>query len=284
MIEEDQIITPPQMVISPDHLIEFLMPFFYQTEDQSKIQSILGKMLSNAVISIDKKVFQYFAEYIAIETEMGASGAKRIMDITLDDYVSDELLQLKESSSPQDFDREFLGRIETKLDQLDESEELKSRLTRLIELAKTPPPKTPSGPKIQISFIGKLTQLLDTKLPVFCDPKPKSEKEYQREINKLLRAHDYYPNKDKDQVTFSTRGAIPDFTFNEERVAIEAKYIGDRTTVSDIIEQMAADITLYSKNYDIIIFTIYDGLSKITDVDFFKKDFEEFGHIIIVTK
>lgn len=284
LIEKDGVLNPPPMVVSTDNLIEFLLPFFCQTEDATKTQTILGKMLSNTVINVDKKIFHYLLDYLAIETNLGEEGAKKLMELALDEYTLDKLILEREDQPTSNSNIDFINTLIAGIKKSDETEELNKKLVRLINLAKTVPGKEGTVPKIQSSAIGHLSRLFTEKLPIFLDPKPNDEVKFQGEMYKLMRAHDYKPNWNSDQVTFSTRGSKPDFTLNDEKIAIEAKYIGESTDVNDIVEQMAADCMLYSKNFDIIIFVVYDFLAKISDIEVFSGDFQKEGHVIIVIK
>ncbi|GAG36626.1 unnamed protein product, partial [marine sediment metagenome] len=197
---------------------------------------------------------------------------------------TDQLILERENQSNFESNIEFVNALIEGVKKVDETDELQKKLLKITSLAKRAPAKMDYIPKIQSSMIGHLSLLFKDKLPIFLDPKPGDEKKLQREMYKLMRVSNYSPNWDSDQVTYSTRGSKPDFTFNEEKIAIEAKYIGKSTRVNNIVEQMAADCTLYSKQYDIIIFVIYDMLSKISDIEVFSDDFQRDGHIVIVVK
>ena len=91
-------------------------------------------------------------------------------------------------------------------------------------------------------------------------------------------------NWDKDQVTFATKGAKPDFTFPKEKICIEVKLIKKGTDKSDIIEAMAADIPQYETGYDMIIFVLYDTGGIIDNAKPIIDDFEERGHPVLIIK
>jgi hypothetical protein len=132
------------------------------------------------------------------------------------------------------------------------------------------------------SIEKEIAHLLNKNLRLFCDPKPENEMDFQREIYKLLRSHNYFVSWNTDQTTFSGRGVKPDFSSKDINLAIEAKYLGTKTNINRIIEEMAADVTLYSKDYTNIIFVIYDRDQKISDREIFVKDFENRGNIIVI--
>lgn len=110
---------------------------------------------------------------------------------------------------------------------------------------------------------------------------PQNEKEVQDKLEDLFIANNYNKGIDYDRETgkfnFSGREYIPDFIIPQYRLCIEVKLIKDTSRRSKIIEEINADITAYSKQYERVMFIVYD-LGTIRDELEFKRDIESIGN------
>ncbi|MBM9832277.1 hypothetical protein IAG15_14055, partial [Enterococcus faecalis] len=82
------------------------------------------------------------------------------------------------------------------------------------------------------------------------------------------------------KIHFSGREYIPDFIIPKLNLAIEIKLLRNRKK-SQVIEEVNADITAYSKHYTKQLYIIYD-LGEIRDEMEFKRDIEDSGENIKV--
>jgi len=98
-------------------------------------------------------------------------------------------------------------------------------------------------------------------------------KEFSREKFSFLR--------EKENIDFSKKVFIPDFTQKKLSIAIEVKYLNRKDKGKQIVEEMSADINPYSKKWKNILFLVYDKGGNIRDVDSFVKDFNKDGDVIL---
>lgn len=109
---------------------------------------------------------------------------------------------------------------------------------------------------------------------------PENEKEVQDNFERLLHSQNYSKGIDYDResgkMKFSGREYIPDFIIPKLKLCIEIKLV-KKGNKSKIIEQINADITAYSKEYENILFLIYD-VGGIRDEEEFKKDIENINN------
>ena len=75
--------------------------------------------------------------------------------------------------------------------------------------------------------------------------------------------------------------SIPDFVLKYSNSVIEVKILKDKGHKSKMIEEMNADYSAYTKEYDSIIYLVYD-LGIISDVQEFKRDFEAKGNVKVI--
>lgn len=86
--------------------------------------------------------------------------------------------------------------------------------------------------------------------------------------------------REKENIEFSEKTFFPDFTQKKLSIAIEVKYLDKKVKAKQIIDEMSADITPYSKKWKNILFLVYDKGGNIRDVDAYVKDFNRDGDVI----
>lgn len=122
-----------------------------------------------------------------------------------------------------------------------------------------------------------IENFISTKLRSLFRDKPENEKQVQNSLEDLLVGRGLNKGIDYDRETgkfnFSGREYIPDFIINKLNLCIEVKLIKDSSRRSKTIEEINADITAYSKQYNHIIFVVYD-IGTIRDELEFKRDIE----------
>ena len=105
---------------------------------------------------------------------------------------------------------------------------------------------------------------------------PESEKEVQNAIECLLIGKGWQKGIDfyrESGLKFSGRYYIPDFIIPKLELSLEVKLLKDESRKSKIIEEINADITAYSKEYQRQLFVLYD-IGIIRDEIEFKHDIE----------
>lgn len=114
---------------------------------------------------------------------------------------------------------------------------------------------------------------------------PQKEKEIQNSLESLLLGRGMNKGIDYDRecgkFMFSGREYIPDFIIPKLKLCIEVKLLKDLKRKSKTIEEINADITAYSKEYERILFVIYD-VGIIRDEVEFKRDIESFDNVKVV--
>ena len=127
------------------------------------------------------------------------------------------------------------------------------------------------------SEYNKIENLINSKLRALIMDIPEHEKNIQDNIERLFISSGMSKGIDYDRETgkfsFSGREYIPDFILPKINCCIEVKLIKDKKHLKQMIEEINADITAYSKKYEKIIFIVYD-LGCIRDIDEFKRDIE----------
>ena len=110
---------------------------------------------------------------------------------------------------------------------------------------------------------------------------PHKERDVQDFLETFFDIKEYDFLREKENIDFSKKVFIPDFTQKKLSIAIEVKFLDKKDKVTQIIEEMSADINPYSKKWKNILFLVYDKGGNIRDIDAFIKDFNQDGDIII---
>jgi len=138
-----------------------------------------------------------------------------------------------------------------------------------------------------VEEIDNVENFINTKLRSVIFETPEKEKEVQRGLETLFVGKGYNKGIDYDRETgkfnYSGREYIPDFILPKLRMCIEVKLLKDNSRKSRIIEEINADISAYSKEYENLLFVVYD-LGIIRDKIEFCRDIENKGAKIIVVK
>ena len=87
--------------------------------------------------------------------------------------------------------------------------------------------------------------------------------------------------RESGRVLFATKEYVPDFALVQSKTVIEVKILKDGRRKSKMIEEMNADYSAYTKEYNSIIYLVYD-LGFISNVEEFKRDFESKGNVKVV--
>ena len=124
---------------------------------------------------------------------------------------------------------------------------------------------------------NNLLNKIQSKLRNLMIDKPEKEKDVQDNIERLFISNSMNKGIDYDTETgkfnFSGREYIPDFIIPKYSCCVEVKLIKEKKHLKQMIEEINADITAYSKKYDKLVFIVYD-LGCIRDVDEFIRDIE----------
>jgi len=133
--------------------------------------------------------------------------------------------------------------------------------------------------------IDNIENFISTKLRSNIFSTPSSEIEIQNAIEGLFVGRNLSKGIDYDReagkFNFSGREYIPDFILPKLNTCIEVKFLKDRKRKSSMIEQIDADITAYKKEYENILFVLYD-LGIIRDVVEFRRDIESYDGVKIL--
>ncbi|MCM3172891.1 hypothetical protein [Paenibacillus sp. MER 99-2] len=133
--------------------------------------------------------------------------------------------------------------------------------------------------------VDNIESFIKTKLRSVLYEIPQKEKEVQNAIENLFVGKGFNKAIDYDRETgkfnFSGREYIPDFILPKLRMCIEVKLLKDVAKKSKIIEEINADITAYLKEYENVLFVVYD-LGVIRDELEFCRDIESNEGIKII--
>jgi hypothetical protein len=101
----------------------------------------------------------------------------------------------------------------------------------------------------------------------------------------MLRAHFDRLDREDTLPKFGVKGYKPDFGVPELKTLVEVKFIGERTVVAQIQEEILADIPGYLSDharYDAIIVFVYDAAHKLRDSRKFIEDLRSVEGIVDV--
>lgn len=143
-----------------------------------------------------------------------------------------------------------------------------------------------------VDFIGEeidnIENFLKNKLRSVIFSTPEKEIEVQNRVETLLVGKGLNKGIDYDRETgkfnYSGREYIPDFIVPKLNMCIEIKLLKDKLHKSKLIEEINADITAYKKNYENILFVIYDlGIIR-DEIEFCRDILNNEGIKVIVVK
>jgi hypothetical protein len=104
---------------------------------------------------------------------------------------------------------------------------------------------------------------------------PQSEREIQDLLWVILRSHFDRLDREDTLPKFGIKSYRPDFGIPELRTLIEVKFVGEKTSLPQIQEELLADIPGYlqaQSRYDSIVYFVYDGAHKLRDARKFIDD------------
>lgn len=133
-----------------------------------------------------------------------------------------------------------------------------------------------------LRLIESICKQLNRSIPeAFKHNSPKDEEDLNDKINALIMAQREDYEREHPSIRFALANTIPDHSFKNLDLVIEAKYIRGNTTPSKVTGGIAEDITKYgSKSYQ-IFFIVYDPNRVISDDDRFCNDFQSTGKCVI---
>lgn len=134
-----------------------------------------------------------------------------------------------------------------------------------------------------ITGFDQLCHYLNTKLRMCFDNPPRSEKEVQTEVRKLLVARDYIVHKEKHSIPHSAKYVVPDFVIEELNAALEVKFTDSKPKRQAVIDEISADIQSYLTKFRNILFVIYD-IGTIRDALEFRRGLEVENVKVIIVK
>ena len=137
-----------------------------------------------------------------------------------------------------------------------------------------------SALEASIDFVNdeydNLSDFILTRLRSAMFQQPEKEIDVQNAIESLLLGRGLQKGADYDRESgkfeFSGKEYIPDFIIPKLKLCIEVKLLKEGRR-SKMIEEISADITAYKKQYERILFVVYD-LGVIRDEVEFKRDIE----------
>lgn len=138
--------------------------------------------------------------------------------------------------------------------------------------------------KYQENEIINLRNFLQSNLRKAVLQEPQRETDIQDVIEQLFigrgltKGIDY--DREKGRVKVSIKEVVPDFIIPTLNLAIEVKLTKNASKSKKIVDEVNADIQAYSKQYENVLFVIYD-FGSIRDEEEFKNDIDNRKNIII---
>ena len=133
-----------------------------------------------------------------------------------------------------------------------------------------------------------LTDFLQSRLRAAMMERPEDEKAVQDTVEILLVGRGLQKGQEYDRETGrvkqSSKESIPDFILPPFEEAIEVKLVKERRRVSEVIDEINADIPAYLSKYRHLLFIVYD-LGQIRDEAEFRHGLEHMPNVqVIVVK
>ena len=128
--------------------------------------------------------------------------------------------------------------------------------------------------------IVKILDLAENKLRKAIRDMPEDEKTISNQYEVLLIASNISYNREKENIPYSSKTYIPDFTFPKINTALEIKFCGRQGREKEITSEINDDILAYRSRYSNLIFIVYDT-GYIRDIDKFKDDMEIEDTVIV---
>ncbi len=114
---------------------------------------------------------------------------------------------------------------------------------------------------------------------------PDNERDVQDAIEQLFIGRGLQKGADYDRevgrVKLSTKESVPDFILPRLGLALEAKLVKTAARVREVVDEIAADIVAYGKEYRQLLFVVYD-LGCVRDEVEFRSDLEAHGNVVIL--
>lgn len=126
-------------------------------------------------------------------------------------------------------------------------------------------------------MVDYLSERLRASIPIaFHREKPGHENTLNDHIQSVLAADGVKLEREYPAIRYAIAKAIPDHKVAETELVIEAKYIRQSRSPSEITGEIAEDITKFEK-VGHILFVVYDPYTRIADRATFKREIED-GH------
>ena len=131
-------------------------------------------------------------------------------------------------------------------------------------------------------LVGRLCELLTPAIGrMFGANPPKDEADLNSKIGTLLNSHEVDLCREHPAVSFAGGHTVPDHGGDNADILIEAKYVRGATSPSKVSDGIAADVTKYPRDSQ-ILFVVYDPSRIIRDDQLFKSDFESRGRCTVL--
>lgn len=125
------------------------------------------------------------------------------------------------------------------------------------------------------SYAARISDILSKGLPPICQhKKPDNEPRLQEICDGLLQAADVDLTREYPFMKWGSNLTKPDWSSEELRLWVEAKYVRKKADIAQINEAIAADITKYGDNQRRVLFVVYDPEHLIIDEAAFRKPIE----------
>lgn len=146
--------------------------------------------------------------------------------------------------------------------------------------------KDPTLPKQEhsISTVVQVLRRFRECCQYIKDP-PKNEKAVQDIMWIMLRTQFDRVEREETLPKFGVKNYRPDFGIPDLQLLVEAKFIGEKTQIAAIQEEILADIPGYLKNsqpYNAIVLLVYDDAQKLRDPRKFVEDIRSVDGIVDV--
>lgn len=120
--------------------------------------------------------------------------------------------------------------------------------------------------------------------PSFRRSPPSQERDVQDAVEVILQSLGVQYSREKEVATVGERAFVPDFSVNDEDLAIEVKYAREGRALSSLQEELAADIAAFLTRWSRLLVVVYDHGVIADPYTFRRSHMTHFGVTVVVVK
>lgn len=130
------------------------------------------------------------------------------------------------------------------------------------------------------SLILKIINIAERQLRKVIRDKPDRERVVQDAFENVLIGAEVPYSRETDNIKYSSKTYIPDFTFHQIDLAVEIKLCNREGREKEIISEINDDVLAYQTRFGNLFFVVYDT-GFVRDIDLFSRVFEQHQNVVV---